>query len=261
MSDKTSLGNRMKESYEGRTRFKLTRRTPTIIRVDGKCFSQYTKGLERPFDQGLMTDMDEVAKYLCKNIQGCKFAYIQSDEISLFLSDWDTLTTNAWFDYNIQKMCSVSASMTTSKFNHLRAYRRLKEPAKSVQDWLTDINLIKELRQAEFDSRVFQVPFSEINNYFLWRQQDATRNSIASVAQSMYSHKELFGKNTDQMQELIFQKGTNWNDCTPYFKRGRVVKKVEVQVNDTVRSKWEVDTGIPVFSQSPDYLMSLIPQQ
>jgi len=250
--DKTSLGNRMKEAYESRTRFKLTRRTPTIIRIDGKAFHTYTKGLERPFDQGLMTDMDEVAKYLCKNIQGCKFAYIQSDEISLLLTDWDTLTTDAWFDYNVQKMCSVSASMATSKFNECRFYRYVLALA---------LNPDSKLKLAEFDSRVFQVPYSEINNYFLWRQQDATRNSIASVAQSMYSHKELFQKNTDQMQELIFQKGTNWNDYTPYFKRGRVVKKVEVISNEATRSKWEVDTGIPVFSQSPDYLMSLIPEQ
>lgn len=253
--DKTSIASRMKEAYEQRFRYKLTRRTPTIIRVDGKCFSQYTKGLERPFDQGLMTDMDEVAKYLCKNIQGCKFAYIQSDEISLMLTDWDTLTTDAWFDYNVQKMCSVSASMATSKFNEQRVKRVYMETSdKSLE--LDGFNFPK---LAEFDSRVFQVPYSEINNYFLWRQQDATRNSIASVAQSMYSHKELFGKNTDQMQEMIFQKGTNWNDYTPYFKRGRVVKKVEVISNDTTRSKWEVDTGIPVFSQSPDYLMSMIP--
>jgi tRNA(His) 5'-end guanylyltransferase len=246
----------MKSNYENRTRFKLTRRTPTIIRIDGKAFHTYTKGLERPFDLALMEDMDETAKYLCKNIQNCKFAYIQSDEISLFLSDWDTSTTDAWFDYNIQKMCSVSASMATSKFNEQRVKRAYENTTESI-DW----NGFKFPKSAEFDSRVFQVPFSEINNYFLWRQQDATRNSIASVAQSMYSHKELFGKNTDQMQELIFQKGTNWNDYTPYFKRGRVVKKVEVQVNDAVRSKWEVDMGIPVFSQSPDYLMSLIPQQ
>jgi len=256
MSDKTSLGNRMKESYEGRTRFKLTRRTPTIIRVDGKCFSQYTKGLERPFDQGLMTDMDEVAKYLCKNIQGCKFAYIQSDEISLLLTDWDTLTTDAWFDYNVQKMCSVSASMATSKFNE----QRIKRVYLETSDKQLELEGFKFPKLAEFDSRVFQVPYSEINNYFLWRQQDATRNSIASVAQSMYSHKELFQKNTDQMQEMIFQKGTNWNNYIPYFKRGRVVKKVEVISNDTTRSKWEVDTGIPVFSQSPDYLMSMIPE-
>ena len=250
--DKTSLGNRMKEAYEQRTKYKLTRRTPTIIRVDGKCFSQYTKGLERPFDQGLMTDMDEVAKYLCKNIQGCKFAYIQSDEISLMLTDWDTLITDSWFDYNVQKMCSVSASMATMQFNRSRmltAYHSMKD--------LYTVALSD--KWAEFDSRVFQVPYSEINNYFLWRQQDATRNSIASVAQSMYSHKELFGKNTDQMQEMIFQKGTNWNDYTPYFKRGRVIKKVEVISNEATRSKWEVDTGIPIFSQSPDYLMSMVP--
>jgi len=253
--DKTSIGDRFKSNYEDRTRFKLTRRTPTIIRVDGKCFSQYTKGLERPFDRGLMMDMDEVAKYLCKNIQGCKFAYIQSDEISLLLTDWDTLTTDAWFDYNVQKMCSVSASMATNKFNSQRVKRYLTEV--DIETHICDLELPK---LAEFDSRVFQVPYSEINNYFLWRQQDATRNSIASVAQSMYSHKELFQKNTDQMQEMIFQKGINWNDYIPYFKRGRVVRKIDIVSNEATRSKWEIDAGIPVFNRSPDYLMSMIPE-
>jgi len=129
-----------------------------------------------------------------------------------------------------------------------------------TSDKSLELDGLKFPKLAEFDSRVFQVPYSEINNYFLWRQQDVTRNSIASVAQSMYSHKELFQKNTAQMQEMIFQKETNWNNYIPYFKRGRIVKKVEIISNEATRSKWEVDTGIPVFSQSPDYLMSMIPE-
>ena len=172
----------MKEYYENRTRNFLPRRTYTIIRVDGKAFHTYTRGLETPFDGKLVSDMDETACYMCKNVQGAKFAFVQSDEISILLTDFDSLTTDAWFDGNVQKMASVSSSLATAKFNALR-------PDKI----------------ALFDSRVFSIPSTvEVANYFIWRQQDATRNSISSVAQSMFSHSELENKNTNQMQEMCF---------------------------------------------------------
>lgn len=105
-----SLGDRMK-GYENIARNYLTRRIPTIIRVDGKAFHTFTRGMEKPFDRILMTTMQNTMKYLCENIQGCVFGYTQSDEITLVLTDYATITTDAWFGYNIQKMCSVSASM------------------------------------------------------------------------------------------------------------------------------------------------------
>jgi tRNA(His) guanylyltransferase len=199
------LANRMKEFYENITRYHLLRRTYTIIRIDGKAFHTYTRGLEKPFDEQLMNDFDETAKYLCEEIQGAKFAYLQSDEISILLTDFDKLTTSAWFDNNLQKMVSVSASMATAHFNSIR-----------------------EGKLALFDSRVFQIPTStEVENYFIWRQKDAIRNSIQSVAQSLYSQKQLLGKNSNELQEMIFQKGTNWNDYSPKYKRGRIIMKSE----------------------------------
>ena len=166
---KDNLGDRMKIFYENITRIFLPRRTYTIIRIDGKAFHTYTKGLDRPFDDKFVNDMDETACYLCKNIQGAKFAFVQSDEISILLTDFDSLTTSAWFDGNIQKMVSVSASLATAKFNELRP------------------NKI-----ALFDSRVFTISSRvEVENYFIWRQQDTTRNSISSVAQWLYSPSEL----------------------------------------------------------------------
>ena len=116
---KDDLGNRMKD-YEQRTRIKLPRRTNTIIRMDGKAFHTYTKGLDRPFDENLMYDMNATTQFLCENIQGAKIGYVQSDEISILLTDFDKLTTDAWFDYNVQKMVSVSASLATGKFNERR---------------------------------------------------------------------------------------------------------------------------------------------
>jgi tRNA(His) guanylyltransferase len=216
-----ALGDRMKEFYEDRTRIKLPRRTYTIIRIDGKAFHTYTKGLQRPFDQGLIEDMNATTAYLCKNIQGAKFGYVQSDEISLVLTDFDELGTHAWFDNNLQKMVSVAASMATARFNQLRMSR-----ACSYSQLEKDY--IDEFKLAMFDARAFQIPFiDEVENYFIWRQQDAVRNSISSVAQSLYSPRELNGVKTDQMQEMIFQKGINWNDYDFRMKRGAVIGKVE----------------------------------
>jgi len=277
---KDVLGDRMKSFYEDRTRISLQRRTYTIIRIDGKAFHTYTKGLKRPFDVGLIADMDATAAYLCKNIMGAKLAYVQSDEISVLLTDFDDLGTQAWFDNNLQKMASIAASMATSEFNRLR----LKRDLSILED-------VGQFKMAMFDARVFQIPtLTEVMNYFIWRQQDATRNSISSVAQSLYSHKELNGVSGDQKQEMIFQKGINWNDYSYREKRGGVITKVtyvngvqsklyEIDAEGTfywnnsmtdglttklpdgavVRNKWEgVET--PIFTQDKGFLKNIIPQ-
>jgi tRNA(His) 5'-end guanylyltransferase len=236
---KDSLGDRMKDFYENRTRIYLPRRTYTIIRVDGKSFHTYTKGLQRPFDEKLINDMDETAAYLCKNIQGAKCAFVQSDEISILLTDFDNLNTDAWFDGNIQKITSISASLATAKFNELR-------PGKI----------------AIFDSRVFTIPSNvEVENYFIWRQQDTVRNSIQSVAQSLFSHKELENKNGNQLQEMIFQKGINWNDYPAKMKRGRLIVKDESNESIPVsnRSVW-VSKEAPTFTQEREIFDLLIPK-
>lgn len=231
-----TIGDRMKEYYENRTRYSLPRRTYSIIRIDGKAFHSYTKGLESPFDMQLIADMDETACYLCKEIQGSKFAFVQSDEISILLTDFDKIGTHAWFDGNIQKTVSVSASLATAKFNELR-------PGKI----------------ALFDSRVFTIPSPiEVYNYFVWRQQDTVRNSISSVAQSLYSTKQLFGVNTDQMQEMCFEKGVNWNDFDGKLKRGRLIVKTEYEKDGGKRTKWE-SVEPPTFTKEPEFLDNLIP--
>jgi tRNA(His) 5'-end guanylyltransferase len=183
--------------------------------------------------------MDETTKFLCQNIQGAKIGYVQSDEISLVLTDFDDLNTSAWFDNNIQKIASVAASMATAKFNQLRF---------SKNAW-TD-------KLAFFDARVFQVPTkTEAINYLIWRQNDATRNSISSVAQSMYSHKELHGKSSNQMQEMIFQNGLNWNDLPTGLKRGRVICR---QQEDSETTFWDKLTVTPRFSHVDNELLCTI---
>lgn len=275
---KDPLGDRMKDFYEDRTRYKLARRTNTIIRIDGKAFHTYTKGLQRPFDQGLMEDMNKTTEYLCQNIQGAKFGYVQSDEISILITDYDDITTHAWFDGNLQKMASIAASLATAKFNQLRMARSTWEGSDIAGS--LDQDGIENFKLAMFDARVFQIPYQEeVINYFIWRQQDATRNSISSVAQSLYSAKELHGKKTSDMQEMIFQKGINWNDYSPREKRGSVIRKVEkkfvrketaakITEKEVVipessvytRSVWEADTETPIFSQEKGYLRWLMPK-
>ena len=272
---KDPLGDRMKDFYEDRTRYKLARRTNTIIRIDGKAFHTFTKGLDRPFDRGLIEDMDKTAEFLCQNIQGAKFAYVQSDEISILITDYDDIDTHAWFDGNLQKMASIAASLATAKFNQLRMARACSDSDGDLaQKMLANLE-IEQFKLAMFDARVFQIPYQEeVINYFLWRQQDATRNSISSVAQSLYSAKELHGKKTSDMQEMIFQKGINWNDFTPREKRGSIIRKVEktfeipahwaygenVIDSKFTRLKWEADPNTPIISQDKDYLRWFFPQ-
>ena len=258
---KDNIGDRMKSFYEDRTRYQLTRRTNTIIRIDGKAFHTYTKGLQRPFDQGLMEDMNKTTEYLCQNIQGAKFGYVQSDEISILITDYDDIDTHAWFDGNLQKMASIAASLATAKFNQLRIMRHMENAMIFLEQ-----EHIEEFKMAHFDARVFQIPYQEeVINYFIWRQQDATRNSISSVAQSLYSAKELHGKKTSDMQEMIFQKGINWNDYSPREKRGSVICKFgEILTNDKgekyTRSKWKADPETPIFSQDKGYLRWRMPK-
>ena len=221
---------RIKENYESRSRILLTRRTPVIIRLDGKAFHTYTRSLNKPFDEGLIEDMQRTAAYLCENIQNVKCAYVQSDEISLLLTDYDNLQSESWFDYNIQKMTSISASLATAKFNQLRLLRELKE-----SNFEMSVGDIGYQTLANFDSRVFNIPKEEVSNYFLARQKDAVKNSINMLAQSLYTHgkpnSELYGKNSDQMQEMCFQKGYNWNDLPFEQKRGSFIIK-NTYIND-----------------------------
>jgi tRNA(His) guanylyltransferase len=225
MSNHDSLGDRMKSNYENRTQYMLPRRTYTLIRLDGKAFHTYTRDLQRPYDLGLMDDMDATAKYLCENIQGAKIAYVQSDEITLVLTDFDEITTDAWFDGDVQKICSISASMAAAEFNFLRMRRW--GPMESIQQ-IPGLDQYgkSSMRLALFDSRTYTVPdLSEVANQLLWRQQDAVRNSVQMVGQAHFSQRELQGVSCAKIKEKLIEKGTNWDDCPGGFKYGRMVVK------------------------------------
>lgn len=274
--DKTTLGDRMKNNYENISRYYLTRRMPIITRIDGKSFHTFTKGFKKPFDDILVKTMQDTMKYLCENIQGCVLGYTQSDEISLVLVDYAELTTDAWFGNNLQKMCSVSASMATLAFNKAFTRNISKQSKRFYTEYLEekDASYIETLeiamnKGAMFDSRVFTIPKEEVCNYMLWRQQDATRNSILSVGQANFSHKDLHGKSCNNIQDMLMtQKGINWNDYATTLKRGSCCIKVDDGLTAydeagnicgyTQRSQWIIDNEIPIFSQDRNYIERLI---
>ena len=255
-----SLGDRMKGNYENRSKTYLVRRMPVIIRLDGKAFHTFTRGFNKPFDEVMMQTMQQTTLKLCQEIQGCVFGYTQSDEITLVLVDYNDINTDAWFDYSVQKMCSVASSMCTLYFNKIFA--------EMVDVFIANSDVTPEEEKLErvynkaiekgamFDARVFNIPVEEVTNCILWRQQDATRNSISSLAQSKFSHKELQGKSSSQMQDMLMEKfGINWNDLTIPEKRGTAVYKRTI--NDT--TEWIVDYQMPILKgEDRNYVENLI---
>ena len=223
-----ALGTRMKTFYEQVPKTRLVRRMPVAIRIDGKAFHTFTRGFQKPFDEVLGNAMVRTMEYLAKNIQGCVFAYQQSDEITLLLIDYQTLETDAWFEYEVQKMCSISASMATMAFNKYFAEEVQKHIDGTEPIFITDeeIKLIDTYSRAVekgamFDSRVFNIPKEEACNLVYWRQLDATRNSIQMVGQANFSHSELQGCSCNVIQDMLHeQRGINWNDFPTRWKRG-----------------------------------------
>ena len=278
MSIRDELGTRMKTFYEAVPDTKLVKRMPVAIRIDGKAFHTFTQGFKRPFDEVLINTMQQTTQYLCQNIQGCVLGYVQSDEITLILVDYQTLTTEAWFDYRVEKLCSIAASMATMAFN--RAF------ANNVGDYCTytyecmdnthenyeHILSLAVDKGAMFDARCFNIPKEEVTNLIYWRQLDASRNSIQMVGQAYFSQKELQDKSCSDIQDMLMTKGVNWNDLPTYQKRGSccVRNKIAIESNgvtadvylrDTSKSanKWIIDTNIPIFKgEGREYVDKLV---
>ena len=283
MSVNDNLGKRMKEFYEQVPKTRLVRRMPVAIRIDGKAFHTFTRGFQKPFDKVLMQSMQETTKYLCENVQGCVFGYTQSDEITLILVDYKELDTSAWFDYEVQKLCSISASMATMAFN--KFFERNAE--NYIQNCATDYETdglygkgtpeyqlceiyIKAIEKgAMFDARCFNIPKEEVTNLVYWRQLDAARNSIQMVGQANFSHKELQNKSCNMIQDMLHeQKGINWNDFPVDCKRGAAVIKRKIGTNvaaacgiagATYETRWVIDRNMPMLKgEDRKYLDDLI---
>ncbi len=265
-----SLGDRMKK-YEYVTRTHMVSRMPVIIRLDGKAFHTFTRGFERPFDVVLSNTMQDTMKYLCENIQGCVLGYTQSDEITLVLVDYKKIDSASWFDNNIQKCTSIAASMATFAFNKFFQKNVIKFaftwvndlPPQSVEAQREHKRYMEVLEKAIakgalFDARVFNIPKEEVCNCLLWRQNDATRNSIEMVGQAYFSHNQLHKKTCNQIQDmLMLQKGINWNNYPTRFKRGSCC--IRIQKDEDKRPKWHIDNEIPIFKgEGRNYVDSLV---
>lgn len=249
------LGLRMKEKYEKKSRTYLKKKTPVIIRIDGKAFHTFTKGFRRPFDKLLMVNMQDTMKFLCENIQGCVLGYTQSDEISLLLIDYQNEKSESWFENQVQKMCSIASSMATLEFNRSFASRYLDistivngnyspksrflidnpdndfdeliEDLKyydlldfAMNDWDKYEKLLKTYdkaynKGAMFDARCFSIPQDEVTNYFYWRQLDAVRNSIQMAGQANFSHKQLQKKSCSMIRKMLIDE--KWIDWNDFI--------------------------------------------
>lgn len=282
MSVNDELGKRMKEYYEQIPKTRLMRRTPVAIRLDGKTFHTFTKGFKKPFDEVMIKSMQETMKYLCEHIQGCVLGYTQSDEITLILVDYKNLDSCAWFDYEVQKLCSVSASMATVAFNKFFTVNIKKEIAeyrtslvpqsiKAQERIKKYCNTLKQASEkgAMFDARVFNIPKEEVTNLIYWRQLDATRNSIQMVGQANFSHKELQNKSCNDIQNMLLtEKDINWNNFPTTMKRGSCCIKnrgVCEPYDNTVLApglpigEWFIDNEIPIFKdEGREYIEELI---
>jgi tRNA(His) 5'-end guanylyltransferase len=254
-----TLGDRIKSKYEDVFRNSIPQRTFAVIRIDGKAFHTFTKTLEKPHSAELSEAMDHAAQVLCKEMMGCKLAYGQSDEYSFLLTDFEKEESEMWFNGNIQKIVSVSSSIFTAAFN---------------DHWEKVRPMSFKPRLAMFDARVFVIPSrNDVFQYFLWRQKDASRNSLTMLASCHFSHKQLHGQDRDAKHELLQSVGVKWTDWPTSFRHGRVVRRVSQQrtvsyvhkktkekiSKDVEESVWQVDREIPVFTRTSDYLDSVVP--
>jgi tRNA(His) 5'-end guanylyltransferase len=283
--DRSDLAKRMK-GYESVSKTRLVSRMPVIIRIDGKAFHTFTRGFKKPFDEVLIKSMQDTMKYLCENIQGCVLGYHQSDEITLVLVDYKKLNSSSWFDNEVQKICSIAASMATMAFNKFfksNVEKMISEYNCSLVPQCMEIQMKRDeyhrillkavSKGAMFDARCFNIPKEEVTNNIYWRQLDATRNSIQMVGQANFSQKELNGKSCNKIQDMLFtQKGINWNNFPTYQKRGSccVRNKIVISVNgvigtaqlrDTSKSEneWIIDKNIPIFKgDGREYVDKLI---
>ena len=296
MPTRDDLGTRMKTFYEGIPKTRLMRRCPVAIRIDGKAFHIFTRGFNKPFDEVLIEAMQETMRYLCENIQGCVLGYTQSDEITLIIVDYKKLNSSAWFDYEVQKMCSIAASMATMAFNNFFKEGITKEYSAFTDEWSDNGDFNPKYKDEElnklwithkrasekgamFDARCFNIPKEEVTNLIYWRQLDASRNSIQMVGQANFSHKELQNKSCNQIQDMLMeQKGINWNNLPIYQKRGSCCIKIKNQIDEVMtneqqkfgedkvtkivsieKSRWIIDKEIPIFKGgNREYIDKLI---
>lgn len=219
-----TLGDRIKR-FEDVTRISLTPRMPLIIRVDGKSFHTYTKGMQ-PFDLNLRDAFIDSARAVAAEMQGFEVSYHQSDEVSFLLTDYATHETDCWFDYTLQKVATITASVMTANFN------------KRIADIFEANHREAPKKLAYFDARAFNVPKEDVANAFLWRCKDWERNSLNMYCMQFFSAKQLHKKNSSDRHEMLHGVGRNWaKDIAPYFRNGSFILKDRVE--DDVPARYD----------------------
>ncbi len=239
------LDERMK-NYE--KRYELPINLPVIIRLDGRAFHTFTRGMQKPFDEIFIDMMNTIGLKLCGEIQNCRLAFLQSDEISFLV--YNDIESMPWFGNELQKMCSISASLAATVGTRY-IFENMSNKTKS---------------NISFDSRAFIVPPKDVVNYFLWRQQDWERNSLSMLTRKYYLQKQMQNRSCEDMHEMLHKKGDNWNNLPTYLKRGRCIIKKEERViisneyfqGGILRKSWTVDLDIPIFKDNRDYILNIL---
>lgn len=233
-----SLGDRMKR-YENVTRYYLPPKQGVIVRIDGRAFHTYTRGADKPFDKFLMDGMAYATEMTAKEMSGFKLAYTQSDEASFLITDMDDFASQGWFDYNLNKVVSISASTFTAHFNRFAA---LAHPTST--------------KVATFDSRAFPMPMDDVPNYFVWRQKDWFRNSLSMLAQAHFSPKQLDGMKAKDMHNMLHEKDINWADLDARQKNGTFIYR-ELGLGGpvgSVRTFWKMSHAKADYIQINDWV-------
>ena len=239
----SNLGDRMK-LYEEPTSLRLQIKTPVVIRVDGRSFHTYTKDAQKPYDELIQGAMQAATWALCSEAMGAVIGFQQSDEITVILQDWQNYESEQWFGGNVQKIAMSAAVIVTNAFNSYPG-------------------IVDTFGQASFDGRVHNIPHHEIVNHLIWRQQDTLRNSVSTLAQNNFSHKQLQGKSCDEMKAMLLDRGVDWEKYLPTFVRhGFVVRKQYVQFEGAGPlehgvSSWVKDFNAPLFNENREYVTSL----
>ncbi len=232
-----TLGDKLK-AFENASKTKLDRLQPVIIRLDGKAFHTLLRSCTKPYDTHVVRSMRHATEYLCQNVQGCRLAYTQSDEISLLLVAYQTELTHAWFDYQMQKICSVAASFCSVAFN---------------QVWHQQASAF-----GYFDARAFNLPKENVNSYFVWRQNDCVRNSILALGHANYSNKQLHKLKAVEIKELLKTKNIHWENEPSFFTHGSTFVKETYAKGETTRTRWVVDADAPLFVEDKQYVNKLV---
>lgn len=258
---KETLGNLIKQ-YEECYNFKIPKRVSYIIRLDMRAGHSFTKGFDKPYDKVFIRSMYDTMLYLCKNIQGCQFGYVESDEISLLIYETNP-EAEPWFANRVQKICSISSSMATLQFN--RIFKQESElwdtkwaTTEPNGEALSKAYNIAMKNGATFDARVFVIPENVIGPYFIWRQNDCTRNSILGLSQKYMSHKDMKGLKCNDLQNVLLTKyNINWNNFSTVEKRGTCAYKALVDP-EKEQYDWKLDFEMPILMEDRSFVVDKI---